>query len=182
MKKILTCFVAVAMMAAAGLTSSCSKNQIGATNSSVTVSAAYRFETTTDFLKYFDQKLEYYDFISGQIKSIMLTNTTFSLEASPKLPLTVGMRLTTTLKDGVTLDQIEALKSFQYISPSLDYGVFINYNNSNAEKTFGKITIGATPMSLTGAKIVEGYNAGRFSKSFMKKFDADGNVSDGSWE
>ena len=182
MKKLFTCMAVLATMAVAGLTS-CSKIQGLLGNSQVSsVNASYHYETTTDFLKYFDQTLEYYDLNSGEIQSLKLSSTTFSQDATPKLPLTVGMRLTTTLKNGITLDQIKSLDSFQYIAPSLDYGVFINYDNSNWAGEYTHVTNNLTPMSISGAKVVEYYNTGDFNKSFLKKFDTQGNPYDGQWD
>ena len=125
MKKL---FLLLSALVIAGLCLSCSKpasngsatggNDSGTTGGDagdgdtiVDWEACYLFDTTADMLNYFDMKLEYIDIPSGEVKEVIMTPTAtrFAKKAKVTPPLSLGLKLTTTLKTGVSIEDIKVL-------------------------------------------------------------------------
>ena len=139
MKKL---FLLLSALVIAGLCLSCSKpasNGSGTTGGSTTGEdagdgdtivdweACYLFDTTADMLNYFDMKLEYIDIPSGEVKEVIMTPTAtrFAKKAKVTPPLSLGLKLTTTLKTGVSIEDIKAVATIQYVAPTLNYTIII---------------------------------------------------------
>ena len=136
MKKL---FLLLSALVIAGLCLSCSKpasngsattggNDSGTTGGDeadgdtiVDWEACYLFDTTADILNYFDMKLEYIEIPTGEVKEVIMTPTAtrFAKKVKVTPPLSLGLKLTTTLKEGVTLDNLKAVANIQYVAPTI---------------------------------------------------------------
>lgn len=148
--------------------------------------ACYLFDTTADMLNYFDMKLEYVDIPSGEVKEVMMTPTATRFTKAVKVtpPLTMGLKLTTTLKAGVTIEDIKAVPNIQYVDPKLYYTLFITRKNGEKQHLGGPWTIStAVPVpDNNSGSFVAGKYPDHMNKSSKRSFDAEGNDTIISWD
>ena len=199
MKKL---FLLLSALVIAGLCLSCSKpasNGSGTTGGSTTGEdagdgdtivdweACYLFDTTADMLNYFDMKLEYIDIPSGEVKEVIMTPTAtrFAKKAKVTPPLSLGLKLTTTLKTGVSIEDIKAVATIQYVAPTLNYTIIITRKNG-AKQTLGGVwplfsTDVPTPENKSG-EWVAGRYPDHLNKYSKRNYDAEGNDTSVSWD
>ena len=137
------------------------------------ITVAYYYKTTEDLLKLFDMKMEFVDPTTGTAKSENITSTSWTKSYEVKLPFVTGMRLTTTLKDGVTLESIRNTTEYTVLSPWLDYKVLAY--NAKGNIVFSSQTGGdVDPVVATGDRVALGYEWKVFNVSFYNTYTADG--------
>ena len=136
------------------------------------VTVAYKYVTTEDLLKIFDMKMEFVDPLTGKAQAEMITSTSWSKSYQPKLPFVTGMRLTTTLKEGVTLESIRNTPEYTVLDPILEYEV-IAYNVKGQILFEGNSGGGGEPVKATGEKVALGYEKNVFNKSFYNTYTAN---------
>lgn len=193
MKKAL--FTLAALLCASGIFFACSKasqnqNQEQKKEEETIKSEAFAklgLKTTPDFLKYFDITVEYYDLSTGEKKSTKLTES-FYHEGHPALPCKLGMKVTTTVKDGVSLETIEVPATFDYVRPVILRSFVLSYGNRVDalhakwdEPSVSQVT-GSDNVQKMLNKFFGEVNDGKWNKSVLFTYDAEGAETEGTWE
>lgn len=143
----------------------------------------YLFQTTDDMLQYFDFNLEYLNAATGAKESQKITSAEFTKEYSDvKLPLDMGFNLTTTLKDGKTIEDVKAVETMAYILPSPSAWISMYNKDGKLIGEGGRRVVVSGPRSATGARVAERFEEGNFSKSYLESISADGNGTTGEWK
>ena len=113
------------------------------------------------------------------------TATRFAKKVKVTPPLSLGLKLTTTLKEGVTLDAIKAVATIQYVAPTLNYTIIVTRKNG-AKQTLGGIwplfsTDVPTPENKSGEWVASKY-PDHFNKYSKRNYDAEGNDTNVGWD
>ena len=136
----------------------------------------YKFLTSDDLLQYFDMKIIYWD-PEKQTDMVIEKASKSALGGAfdSPLPGKMAIELQTTLKDGVTLEDIKANSVIGYILPSVYYRLVL-YNAAGEFLTDGGWWAYTAPATniISGEKVVERFNNGSFSKKYSQAFDENG--------
>ena len=100
-----------------------------------------------------------------------VSTTEFKKEFSDaSLPLNMGYKLTTTLKEGVTIDKLKAEGTMNYLLPFPT--VWID----------GGVRYTASVIPKSGEKVAERFEAGSFNKSYYESVNEKGSGTTGTWK
>lgn len=142
----------------------------------------YKFHTTDDLLKFFDFNLEYIDVKSDSKLTEKVSTTEFKKEFSDaSLPLNMGYKLTTTLKEGVTIDKLKAEGTMNYLLPFPTVWISM-YDKDNKLIGDGGVRYTASVIPKSGEKVAERFEAGRFNKSYYESVNEKGSGTTGTWK
>lgn len=142
----------------------------------------YKFHTTDDLLKFFDFNLEYIDVKSDSKLTEKVSTTEFKKEFSDaSLPLNMGYKLTTTLKEGVTIDKLKAEGTMNYLLPFPTVWISM-YDKDNKLIGDGGVRNTASVIPMSGKKVAERFEAGSFNKSYYESVNEKGSGTTGTWK
>ena len=138
---------------------------------------SYKFVTSDELLLYFDMSIKYWD-PEKQTEMVVEKATKSFLGGTFATPLPgkMAIELKTTLKEGVTIDDIKAKSSINYLLPSICYSLAL-YNAAGEFLSDGGYWNSWTPENATaksGQKVAENFEAGFFDKTYFQAFDEKG--------
>ena len=143
----------------------------------------YLFQTTDAMLQYFDFNLEYLNASTGAKESQKISTAEFTKEYSDvKLPLSMGFNLTSTLKDGKTLEELKTVEKMDYILPSPSAWISMYNKDGKLIGEGGRRVVISGPMSASGERVAQRFEEGSFNKSYLENVDAEGNGTSGEWK
>ena len=142
----------------------------------------YKFQTTNDLLKFFDFNLEYIDVTNDGKQTEKISTTEFIKEFSDvNLPLNMGFKLATTLKDGISIGEVKAEGIIDYVAPSPSVWISM-YDKDNKLIGDGGVRSSASVIPKSGETVAERFEAGRFNKSYYESVNEDGSGTTGTWK
>ena len=142
----------------------------------------YKFQTTDDLLKFFDFNLEYIDVTTDGKLTEKISTTQFKKEYTDAgLHLNMGFKLTTTLKEGISLDQVKAAGTMDYISPSPAVWISM-YDKNNKLIGDGGVRNQSSVVPKSGNSIAQRFESGDFNRSYYESVNAKGSGTTGTWE
>ena len=142
----------------------------------------YKFQTTNDLLKFFDFNLESIDVTNDGKQTEKISTTEFIKEFSDvNLPLNMGFKLTTTLKDGISIGEVKAEGIIDYVAPSPSVWISM-YDKDNKLIGDGGVRSSASVIPKSGETVAERFEAGRFNKSYYESVNKEGSGTTGTWK
>jgi len=143
----------------------------------------YCFQTTDDMLQYFDFNLEYLDVTTGNKMSEKISGADFKKEYTDvQLPLNMGYKLASTLKDGKTIEEVRAIESMEYILPSPSVWISMYNKAGKLIGEGGRRVLVTSSMPVSGAKVAQRYEEGHYNKSYYETVNAEGIGTTGEWK
>ncbi|MBR4735005.1 MAG: hypothetical protein IK052_02825 [Bacteroidales bacterium] len=143
----------------------------------------YQFLTTEDLLGFFNFNLEYLDVTTGNKITEKISATEFKkVFDNAALPLDMGYNLTTTLKEGKTIDDVKAASSVSYITPEPSVWISM-YDKDNKLIGDGGHRFNAIGhVTMSGEKLAKRFTDGNFNKSYFESVNEKGSGQKGSWK
>lgn len=141
----------------------------------------YGFKTTEDVSALFDFQMVYLDPKTGEKHTENISGSEFSKQYTDiTLPVSFGYKLTTTLKEGKTIDDIKAIESVNYLDPE-PVGWISIYDKDGKLLTDGGHRAQGSIVNISGQKVADRFSKGQYDRSYFETVNEKGHGTKGEW-
>ena len=173
---VLCCAMTTAVFTACGSDDDENNNPVDNTTSVAAV-MDYSLTVGDDMFNYLDLTVEYYD-ANGKVQTEQMTQKTWTKKVTAMLPTTLGVRLKIQVKSSVNPATLEKFtESYTY-----SYSVY-PVTASGKQLEGGKASASSQSLDIPGSKFAEwAEDHANGLVKFLYVFDANAQVTEGSWQ